>query len=254
MSDWSPTRYLAFADERTRPARDLLAQIPLAAPRRVVDVGCGPGNSTEILVARWPEAAVEGLDRSPAMLEAARARLPGVAFAAADAATWSPAEPPDVIFANAVFQWVPDHLAVLARLAGLLADGGCLAVQMPDNLAEPTHRLMAETAAAMPFSARLADAARAPLPPVAAYWEALKPHLCALDIWHTVYNHPLDGADAVVDWVRSTGLKPYLDPLDEAERTAFLAAYRTRVAAAYPPTSDGRVLLRFPRLFLVGRR
>lgn len=254
MADWSPTAYLKFADERTRPARDLLAGVPLADPGLVVDAGCGPGNSTELLVDRFPKARILGYDTSPAMLEKARSRLPATEFVQADAANFIPDAPADLVFANALYQWLPDHVALFRKAVGQLRDGGVLAVQMPDNLAEPTHRLMKDVAASGPWADRLKGAARDPLPPVRIYYEALKPLCRHVDIWHTIYNHPLAGAEAVVEWVKSTGLKPFLDPLDGTEKAAFLADYTRRIAEAYPALADGGVLLRFPRLFIVATR
>lgn len=256
MTDWNPAQYLAFADERTRPARDLLAQVPLLSARRVYDLGAGPGNSTALLMQRFPQAHVTGIDNSPAMLEAARAACPGADFAFGDLSHWRPADQPELLFSNATFQWVPGHLAVLEGLAAGLPEGGVLAVQMPDNLAEPSHRLMRETAKVGPWSARLAEAAAARdvLPAAATYYDRLWPQFRRIDIWHSIYNHPLDGVAGIVQWLGSTGLRPFLAPLQGEEAVGFLDAYRRRLAEAYPLQADGKVLLRFPRLFLVGVR
>jgi len=253
-TDWSPATYLKFEDERTRPARDLLAGVRPGGLRRIVDMGCGPGNSTELLGARYPEAEIIGLDNSPAMLEEARRRLPHVRFGFADAAVWLPDLGVDLVFANATYQWIPRHLEQLPRVLAALPGGATLAVQMPDNLSEPTHRLMREVALAGPWSERLAGAAREALAPARVYYEALRPIAGRVDIWRTTYHHALSGADAIVEFVRSTGLRPFLDPLSEAERRQYLAAYTTGIAAAYPPLADGGVLLAFPRLFLVAER
>ena len=256
MADWSAEQYLKFEDERTRPARDLLAQVPLENPRTVVDIGCGPGNSTELLMKRWPQAAVTGIDTSADMLRQARERLPAQTFIEANVAHWVPPAGADVLFANAVFQWVPDHLKQFGRLLGALPPGGVLAVQMPDNLDEPSHILMRDVALEEPFREPLANAARMRdlLPRPRDYYDALKPLCSRLDIWHTIYNHVLDDANAIVEWVKGTGLRPFLDPLPFPERKLFLAEYTARIAGAYLPQSDGKVLLRFPRLFIIAVR
>lgn len=254
--DWSAADYLRFADERTRPARDLLAAVPNAHIRSAVDLGCGPGNSTELLVRRFPKARVEGIDSSPAMIAEARARLPAASFSLADIAAWEGDGGYDLLFANASLQWVPDHEKLLPRLVSRLREGGTLAVQLPDNLDEPSHTAMAEAARGAPWSGKLvgAEAARTPIQEPRFYWELLIPHCRRVDVWRTVYHHPLAGADAVVDWFRSTGLRPYLAELDEAERAAFLLRYRAIVAENYPLAPDGRLLLPFPRLFIVATR
>jgi trans-aconitate 2-methyltransferase len=254
MADWSPATYLKFEGERTRAARDLLIGVPLADARKVVDVGCGPGNSTELLVARYPDAEIVGFDNSPAMLAEAAKRLPGVRFEAADAATWLPAPDVDLVYANATYQWIPNHFEMLPKVLAALKPGAVLAVQMPDNIAEPTHRLMRETASALGWTDRLAAAGRQPLPPARDYYDALAPFAARVDVWRTAYEHVLASAVAIVEFIRSTGLRPYLDPLSEPEREAFLADFTARIAAAYPPLADGRVLLQFPRLFLVAQR
>jgi len=256
MQDWNPDLYRRFEDERTRPARDLLARVALQAPRRIADLGCGPGNSTELLVERFPEADLIGIDNSAAMLASARERLPGCRFELADIGVWAPEGTFDLIYANASLQWVGGHETLLPRLLGLLAPGGVLAVQMPDNRDEPTHRAMRELAAQPPYAALIGDAdrLRTDLLGLGGYYDLLAPLGASLDLWRTAYQHPMDTPARIVEWVRGTGLRPFIDPLPEPERMQFLAAYEQRIAASYPPRADGRRLLAFPRLFFVARR
>lgn len=254
---WSAEQYLKFEDERTRPVRDLLAAVPGVYARSAVDIGCGPGNSTEVLIARFPKAAVTGIDSSEDMVEAARKRLPEVTFEVADIARWNGNGPYDVILANAVIQWLPDHATLLPNLISKLATGGSLAVQIPNNLDEPTHRLMREIASDGPWAAKLSAAAgqRSPRQSAEWYYRILRAISSKVDIWQTTYHHPLaGGAPAVVEWFKGTGLRPYLDPLDENERAAYLEQYTRAVAKAYPALPDGTVLLPFPRLFMVATR
>lgn len=253
MSQWNDAQYLLFADERTRAATELLARVPLADPPLVVDLGCGPGNSTQLLARRWPHARVEGVDSSPTMLARARADLPGVRFVEADIAQYEPEHPPAVLFANAVMQWVPGHEAVLARLLGALADGGALAMQVPRNVDEPSHRLMRE----LPGPWEAAIASVPPRPAVSAperYYDLLAGAGAAVDVWQTTYEHVMADPAAIVEWVKGTGLRPYLDAVPPPMRPDYLAAYTEAIADAYPARADGRRLFSFPRLFVVALR
>jgi len=254
---WSAQQYVAFEDERTRAVRDLLAALPATEVRTAVDLGCGPGNSTELLAQRFPGALITGIDSSPDMIEAARKRLPHVRFETVGIEAWSAAGPFDVILANAVLHWLPDHAALLPALARRLSVGGALAIQMPDNLDGPAHRLMREIAADGPWARKLSAAAmaRTPLSSPEWYYALLRASCGAANVWRTTYHHALPGgAGAIVEWFKGSGLRPFLEPLDEAEREAYLARYQAAVARLYPPLADGSVLLPFPRLFMIGIR
>ncbi|MDE1996926.1 MAG: trans-aconitate 2-methyltransferase, partial [Rhizobiaceae bacterium] len=234
---WSAGQYLKFEDERTRPARDLLAQVPLERIESAIDLGCGPGNSTELIVDRYGAPGVSGLDSDENMLEAARKRMPGTTFVKADLATWQPEQPVDLLFANAVFQWLPGHLDIFDRLMDGLKSGGVLAIQMPDNLTEPSHLMMEETAKNGPWSAAFAakSVRRNPLPSPSTYYDRLIGKSSRIDLWHTHYNHALENAAAIVEWVKGTGLRPYLDHAGAEHRDAFAADYLSRIEKAYPP-------------------
>ncbi|KIX97626.1 uncharacterized protein Z520_06404 [Fonsecaea multimorphosa CBS 102226] len=256
--DWSAAQYLKFEAERTRPARDLLAQVPLTAPKRVVDLGCGPGNSTEVLWKQFPQAHVVGLDSSPDMIEKARKRLPDLEFVLSDVGSFEQAEPADLLYSNAVYQWLPHEkrIPTFIDLIKTLKSGGVFAFQVPDNFSEPSHVAMREVADQGPWSdtlKRLHPARKAFQSPQELY-DHLKPLCSDINIWHTQYYHILQDHKAIVEWVKGTGLRPYVDPLLASEREAFLEEYLKRIQEAYPLLVDGKVCLGYPRLFLVATR
>jgi trans-aconitate 2-methyltransferase len=252
---WHPDRYLAFDDHRTRPAADLLARVPLRAPERVVDLGCGPGNSTALLAERWPGADVVGVDNAATMLEKARASSIHAEWVEADIADWAPDAPVDLVFSNATLQWLPDHQALLPRLFSHLRPGGVLAIQMPRNFQAASHVTLRALAAQEPWAARLEGALQAdPVAPPAWYHDLLAPHAATLDIWQTEYLQVLEGEDPVLRWTEATALRPVLQILDESESAMFKETYAARLREAYRRRPDGTTLYPFLRLFLVARR
>jgi trans-aconitate 2-methyltransferase len=259
LADWNPDNYDRFAAERSRPVRDLLAALPPLQPfLRITDLGCGSGLSTAAIAERWPAATLCGLDSSPAMLARARERLPGPRWLQGDIGDYRASEPQDLLLANASLHWLPDHHTLFPRLLDNLAPGGVLAVQMPNNSDEPSHRLLEELAAAEQFDglAKRLSGARERLAAAGDYYDWLYDKVAAVDIWETRYLHRLADVDAIVDWFSSTALQPYLAALggEGAATRAFLAAYRAGLARAYPRQRDGSVLLAMPRLFIVAQR
>jgi trans-aconitate 2-methyltransferase len=232
---WDPAQYLRFADERLRPALDLLARVPLDAPTRVVDLGCGAGNVTAILRQRFPAADVVGVDSSATMLGKARAATPGCRFEQADFFMWQPPEAPDLIYSNAALQWVGEHPLLFPRLLSVLAPGGVLAIQMPAMHETPLRRAQYEIATTGPWAEVLRGVGSAPgILSAADYWDMLRPRVAALDMWQTTYMHALTGEDAVLEWASGSSLRPFLDRLPADQKAAFGQAYADTVRPHYP--------------------
>lgn len=253
---WNPAQYLSFADQRLRPALDLLARVPLDEAVRVTDLGCGPGNVTPHLRQRFPNATLIGVDSSVEMLSAARAANGDLAtWVQADAARWQPDQPQDLIYSNALLQWLDGHETLFPRLLGLVRPGGVLAVQMPNQFNAPSHVLMREVASSGPWAAALAPLLRpAPVADPTAYYDWLAPRCAHVDIWQSDYLQALKGDDAVLNWLSSTALKPLLEALPADQMTPFRDALAAQLQAVYPPRPGGVTLFAFKRLFIVAKR
>lgn len=257
MPTWDPTQYARFADDRARPFADLLARVGAHGPGRVVDLGCGPGGLTATLTDRWPAADVLGVDSSPQMIAAATELAGGrLTFVQADLRDWVAAADTayDVVVSNATLQWVPDHLALLPALVGLLTPGGWLAIQVPGNHDAPSHTLLRELAGRAPYAEHTARSARRPpLPDPVDYLAELSVLGTRADVWETTYQHVLSGPDPVLEWISGTGARPVLQALPAGLRERFTEEYRQLLRAAYPERAVGTVLP-FRRIFAVARR
>ena len=249
---WDPDQYLKFHGPRIRPALDLLAQIPVETADVIYDLGCGPGNLTGFIQARWPDAVLTGVDSSAEMLAEAREKHPDMVWQQADLATWTPESAPDVLYSNAVYQWLENHEALFPRLAGVLKPGGVLALQMPRNWNAPSHAVMHDVDADSPWAEQLRPQLQHdPVSPPDVYYDILRPHVEKIDIWETEYLQVLDGDNAVAEWTKGTALKPLLDVLDDEQEAAFFSEYSARTQALYPRRADGKTLYPFRRLFIV---
>lgn len=290
MAGWNPDQYLKFSDERTQPCRDLAAHIDLPQVRTAIDLGCGPGNSTQVLAERFPEAQITALDSDTAMINAAIQSHPRGRWITGDIAKWAAGMPPndaaersadgasegaagtssentgagnaeneqyDVVFSNAALQWLPNHATLFPQLFGHVAPGGALAIQIPSAFDRPAHRLLREMAAAIGWRKWF------PTGRVRTwhaqdhefYYDLLAPLARRIDLWQTEYFHVLADAAAVVEWYRGTGMRPYLTAIaDDADRDKFIAEYTEKISAAYKPRTDGRIVFPFLRIFLIAYR
>lgn len=252
MPQWDADVYLRFANERTQPVRDLIHRIQLENPRRIIDLGCGPGNSTAELRQRWPSSAIVGLDSSREMIDKARHGYPPGTWQVGDASTWQASEPFDLVFSNAMLQWVPDHAHLCPHLFRQVAAGGALAAQAPAHYDSPLHREILEVSRDSAWNNRMEGARRALTKESPAfYYDQFQAEASRIDVWETIYYHVLAGPEAVLEWFRGTGLRPFLEVLDDAGRQRFENMLLERYRDVYPRRKSGKILFPFRRLFFI---
>lgn len=255
MSDWSPEQYLKFERERTQPAKDLAARLE-RCPIQALDVGCGPGNSTQVVASRFPDAEVIGIDSSANMIEAAGNEHPQLKFLRCDVSQELGSLPHgfDLVFSNACIQWVPDHHKLLPELMGLLKPGGTLAVQVPVNFEEPIHQIITSTVEREEWRRRIPYYRNFYTLTQETYFNLLGEISADFSMWETVYMHRMPSHQAIMDWYSSTGLRPYLDAaVNEEARQGFYNEVFRQVREAYPVQKNGEIIFRFPRLFFIAQ-
>lgn len=255
MKEWDAGQYLRFKQERTQPAIDLAAQIPLTGNLRILDAGCGPGNSTRVLAQRFPQADILGVDSSPEMIRRARQDHPDLCFALGDISceSWPFGGPFDVIFSNACLQWVPEHTRLLPHLLAQLAPGGVLAVQVPMNYDEPIHRILGALAEDPAWRDKFSHRRRFYTLTPEGYYAVLTSSHAQSALWQTTYIHVMPSYESILEWYRGTGMRPYLEQLSAEDGERFAQQVLERVREAYPIQPDGKILFRFPRLFFLAR-
>lgn len=250
---WNSEQYLKFKKERTQPAIDLINRIPVLMPLSIIDIGCGPGNSTERLKMRYPNAAVVGADNSENMLEAAIEKYPDMEFILCDASKDlnNIGRKFDIVFSNACIQWIPDHPKLLREMMSLLKEGGALAVQIPMNYDEPIHRIIGEAVKSEKWRDKFNDPRHFYTLSCGEYYDILAEISTDFSMWQTTYFHRMKSHSDIMEWYKSTGLRPYLEALSPADKSEFEKDIFREVEKAYPKQANGEIIFRFPRLFFI---
>jgi trans-aconitate 2-methyltransferase len=256
VRDWDPQQYLQFKHERTQPSKDLVAQIQIDAPETIIDIGCGPGNSTHILRMRWPKADIVGVDMSEKMIEKARTDYPGQKWIVADASTLETSQTYDIVFSNAAIQWISGHETLIPRLFQLVNKNGILAVQVPANHESPLYKIILKTSQSSKWSVFTAGhEQKITYHSAEYYYNILNSLTRKIAIWETIYYHILKSHHELIEWYRGTGMRPFLDLLKTDEnRTEFENDVLKESKEYYPLQSDGSILYPFKRLFFTAHK
>ncbi|MBI9084145.1 MAG: methyltransferase domain-containing protein [Desulfobacterales bacterium] len=256
MTDWKPDLYMRFNSERTQPSIDLIYRIAQVEPKSIIDIGCGPGNSTRVLVNRWPKSKIIGIDSSAAMIQKARQDYPNQEWVIADATSYEPEIKFDIVFSNAAIQWIPNHEALLMRFYSFLSDRGIVAIQIPQFWDMSLGQIINNIANKNRWRERTAGISSLfTIENRSFYYDILSKLFSSIEMWETQYMHILESHGAIIEMMRSTGLKPYLEKIDnDADKEVFEGAVLEEIKKAYPIQKNGKVILPFKRLFFIGYR
>lgn len=259
MADWNSEQYLKFKAQRTQPAIDLAARLsgkPKSRDMEVIDLGCGPGNSTRVLKNRFPNAFVIGADNSANMVKKARDDNPDLDFIILDiSGDLSEMRGKfDVVFSNACLQWLPNHAELLPRLFELLRKGGTLAVQIPMNYDEPVHKIIGRISESGKWSDKFLEKRIFGTLTQSEYFDILSGLTDDFEMWQTTYCHRMPSIESIIEWYRSTGLRTYLAALSEEEGEEFIADISAELTKEYPKQKNGEIIFRFPRFFFIANK
>jgi trans-aconitate 2-methyltransferase len=256
MHEWDPQQYLQFKHERTQPSIDLVSRIQMAEPKTIIDIGCGPGNSTQILLKRWPRAEIVGLDNSEKMIQRARQDYPNQTWIVGDAATLEISQTYDIVFSNAAIHWISNHDILVPRLFQIVSKNGILAIQVPANQESPLYKIIVRVARSGKWSAFTSG--REELITYHSpdyYYNQLVSFTKEIALWETTYYHILNSHQELIDWYKSTAMKPFLDSLPTDERREeFENEILIECKDFYPLQGDGRILYPFKRLFFTAHK
>lgn len=248
---WDSKQYLKFKNERTQPSIDLADRLTTQSPAAIIDVGCGPGNSSAVLKKRYPNAAVTGADNSENMVTAAKEKYPDIEFILCDASKdlGKLNGKFDIVFSNACIQWVPDHPKLLREMMSLLNESGELAVQIPKNQDEPIHKIIGDVSSSEKWRDKFNSPRIFYTLSSEEYYDILAENSSDFEMWQTTYFHRMESHADIMEWYKSTGLRPYLESLSDTDSKEFEKDIFTEVKKAYPKQANGEIIFRFPRLF-----
>ncbi|HEX2919600.1 MAG TPA: methyltransferase domain-containing protein [Bacteroidales bacterium] len=255
-NDWNPAQYLKFDKERLQPSIDLVARIDYIDPAKIIDIGCGPGNSTQVLLNRWPGSKIVGADNSQAMIKRAKEDYPEQKWILFDAGIDLIDDKFDIVFSNATIQWIPDHGSLIQRFSEMLIDNGVLAVQLPLFFEMPLGRSISVISKNGKWSAATNDVDNLfTINDQSFYYDNLARYFRKIDIWTTDYYHVMDSQSSILAMIRSTGLKPYLERIsDDNDKKSFEDHVMNGIKNDYPLQANGKVLFPFKRLFFIAKK